>query len=92
MNVNAEKLKVWGEAYLRGLTEAVERDALRPAEERVYGYDVKDVPHVASLMIAAIADHPDRVNYAGDGFRATCKILGIKATRRSVLEFLEVKR
>ncbi len=92
MKPNLEKLKLWHEAYLKGLAEAVTKDALRPEEERFYGYGVKDVPHVAGLMIAAIADHPDRVNYTGEGFRATCRILRLKPTKKAVFEFLEVKR
>ena len=48
-------------------------------------------PEVANKMLDAIEHKPFGVNYTGDGFKRACKTLGIKNTRKAILEFIGVQ-
>lgn len=89
--MNSEKFATFGEAYKKGLREAVEADQKKPAEARQYLMVPDDALNVAERMLRAITERPLAVNYGGDGFRRTCKALGIKPTRKAIFEYLEIK-
>ena len=79
--MNQDKLNQFMAVYTPALKDAVEQ---YPAE---YMWPVSDVPMVADRMRAAI----DRgsYNHSGRAFKATCKALGIKPTRKAITEFLK---
>ncbi len=82
--MNAERFKLFGAAYLDGLTAAVK------ANPEEYGYGPEGVPTVVARMLAAIsAKGPGSVNLDGGGFRRACKALGIKHTRKAITAYLD---
>ena len=83
MKVNPVKLAIFAEAYRAGLAAAV---AEAPD---AYAYGAADAPKVALKMMRTIAAQPMGVNYDGGGFRRAARALGIKHTRKAILEFLE---
>lgn len=89
--MNSDKFKTFGEAYKKGLLAAVEADNEKPIADRQYELLPHNVLAVATRMLAAIAERPLAVNYNGDGFRRTCRLLGIKPTRKAIFEYLEIK-
>lgn len=66
--------------YTQELTRAV---ADHPAE---YGFPVANVPTVVEKMRAAI--EVGSFNHDGRAFKATCKRLGIKYTRRAINDYV----
>lgn len=82
--MNAENFNKFAVAYEEGLTQAVKT---KPEE---YYYPVEEVPKVVEKMMKAIREEPKMVNYNGSGFKLTCKKLGIKNTRKAILEYLGV--
>jgi hypothetical protein len=53
-----------------------------------YRWPVENIPEVHARMMEAIKS--GTYNHNSQGFRLTCKILGIKHTRKAIKEFLEV--
>lgn len=80
--MNNARFEQFSAAYRAGLLAAVS------APESGYHYGPDKVPEVADKMLAAIASKPMGVNYSGEGFKNACKALGIKSTRKAILEFL----
>jgi hypothetical protein len=90
--MNQDKFLQFGEAYRKGLRSAVEADMKKPADKQEYsGVPLDQTDVVVERMLRAITLKPLGVNYNGDGFRRTCKLLGIKPTRKAIFEFLEIK-
>ena len=73
----------FAEEYTKALTECV----LNPKHDYIYGID--QVATVAAKMIKATFE--GTANYDGPVFRLTCKRLGIKATNKSINDFVRVK-
>lgn len=86
----ASKLTAFTSAYFVGLLAAIEADQVKPSEKREYHYGPEGVEIVVDKMMRAIASNPNSVNYGGNGFRLTCKLLGIKHTRKAIFAFLEI--
>lgn len=82
--MNLERFEAFSVAYRAGLVAAVSQP------ESGYYYGPEQAPAVADKMLAAIAAKPYGVNYGGDGFKRACKVLGIKNTRKAILEFIGV--
>jgi len=76
------KLEAFMEVYARALAKAV----LEHPE--VYVYPVEDVPAVVEKMRPAIAIM--NVNIDGYAFKATCKEIGIKHTRKAIRDYLGI--
>ena len=83
--MNTERFNIFSSAYRDGLLAAV------LDKQNVYYYGPDAVPGIADRMLAAIADHPRRVNYNSGGFKRACKTLNIRFSATAILEFLEVK-
>ncbi len=90
--MNEERFKLFSEAYRAGLLAAMRA---RP-EAYVMLKSAEDVPFAAELtadkMLKAIKDKPAMVAYNGDGFKRTCKALGISNTRKAIFEYLEISK
>lgn len=67
--------------------EAALGDAVR-VQPDAYAYPVSEVPRVVERMMRAIRENVESVNYTGHGFRLTCKRLGIRHTKKAILNFL----
>jgi hypothetical protein len=76
MTPNQEKFK---QVYLENLKLAV----IKYPDE--YRWPVENVPVVAEKMLAAVARNT--FNHDSQGFKMTCKALGIKHTRKAILSF-----
>jgi hypothetical protein len=73
-------------AYREGLRAAV---AANPRDFLLDGHSQEEfVERVSARMLLGISEHPMGVHYASDGFRRTCKALGIKHTRKAILAYL----
>jgi len=66
--------------YVEQLKLAVEQN---PEE---YGWSLDKLPNVVARMRAAISSKT--FNHNSTSFRKTCKILGIKHTRKAIFEFI----
>ena len=83
--MNNEKLTTFIDTYRVCLKEAVARFPLK------YYYGIEDTDKVVDKMHRAILVNPKMVNYReGEGFKLTCRSLGIKHTVRDILAYLEV--
>ena len=82
MRLNPKRYQQFGHAYLDGLTLA---HRTHPED---YGFPAAEVPIVVNRMLNVIASKPMGVNYDGQGLKNTCKMLGIKHTRKAILAFL----
>ncbi len=82
MTLNSEHFQNFGRAYLDGLTQA---HLTHPDD---YGYKTEEVPIVCNRMLTKIASSPYGVNYDGQGLKNACKALGIKHTRKAIIEYL----
>jgi hypothetical protein len=87
--MNQEKFKTFSEAYRVGLQEAVAKD---PEKYFTQGATPEKYAEVVSArMLESIGGGKHfGVNYEGGGFRRACKALGIKHTRKAILEYLEI--
>lgn len=74
--------------YTRQLTRALTADAMRPAADREYAYDLRAVPGVVEKMRAAFVR--GSFNKDGKAIRATCKALGIPYTYAGIKNYLKV--
>jgi hypothetical protein len=72
--------------YEKQLTEVVKADKLRPIEHQEYRFPVEFVPVVVDRMKDAI--QRGSYNKDGDGFKRTCKALGIKHTYMAINTWL----
>ena len=81
--MNPVKLACFSAAYRAGLLASV------TAHPDTYLYGPASVEHVADRMLAAIGKSPMMVNYDGEGFRAACKALNIRYSRKAILDYLE---
>lgn len=75
-----KNLQAFMDIYRAALADAV---AKHPDE---YAWPLADVPVVAARMEAAIVR--GSYNHDGRAFKATCKALGIKHTRKAIGEYL----
>lgn len=73
--------------YEKQLTAVVEEDAQKPANAREYHFPVSFVPTIVGRMKEAIVR--GSYNKDGEGFKRTCKALGIKHTYMSITKWLE---
>jgi hypothetical protein len=73
----------WMDEYSRQLPIAV---AKYPGD---YAYPVSECPTVIGRMRAAF--ERGSFNHSGQAIKATCKALGLKYTRKAIVEFLGVK-
>lgn len=83
--MNNEKLTTFMDTYRVCLREAVRKYPLK------YDYGTGDTDKVVDKMRRAILVNPKMVNYRdSEGFKLTCRSLGIKHTVREILAYLEV--
>lgn len=87
--MNQEKFALFSAAYKKGLEEAV---AAKPEAYFTQGATPEKYAEVVSArMLASIGGGKHfGVNYEGGGFKRACKALGIKHTRKAILEYLEI--
>jgi len=50
------------------------------------------IPKHADKILAKMKRNPKEINYVGKSFQMTCKVLGIKYTRKGIFEFLELDK
>lgn len=74
--------------YTRQLTRVLTADAMKPAGEREYAYDLRALPGVVEKMRAAFVR--GSFNKDGKAIRATCKALGIPYTYAGIKNYLKV--
>lgn len=100
--LRAERFATFSAAYRAGLLAAVlarPHDYMIGTREKqlpngtVRGEYVTETPEqyaerVAVKILAVMADRPYGVNYDSDGFRRACKALGIRATRKAILAYI----
>lgn len=84
--MNQDNFESFSKAYREKLTEAV------VAKPNHFFYSPGDASTVADKMLKAIVTNPLMVNYGGEGFKRTCKALGIKNTRKAIFEYLGIEK
>jgi hypothetical protein len=87
--MNQEKFKTFSEAYKKGLLEAV---TAKPEDYFTQGATPEQYAEVVGKKML---DHIGGgrhfgVSYDSTGFKKACKALGIKHTRKAILEYLEI--
>lgn len=87
--MNQEKFKTFSEAYRVGLEKAV---TAKPEDYFTQGATPQKYAEVVSarMMGNIAAGKHFSNNYDGPGFRNACKAVGIKHTRKAILEYLEI--
>lgn len=87
--MNQEKFTLFAEAYRVGLQAAVEE---KPEEYFMQGSTPEEYAKVVSarMMNKIGSGKHYGVSYDGGGFRRACKKIGIKHTRKAILEYLEL--
>ena len=87
--MNQEKFKTFSEAYRVGLEEAV---TAKPEDYFMQGATPAQFAEVVSkkMMGNIEAGRHFQNNYDSPGFRRACKKVGIKHTRKAILEYLEI--
>lgn len=89
MPINAAKFETFSNAYREGLEEAVRA---KPEDYFTQGATPEKYAEIVSArMLGNIAagKHMQN-NYDSHGFRNACKKVGIKHTRKAILEYLEI--
>lgn len=86
------KFQLFSETYRRCLREAMEAHPEKYFFPR--GLTIEQgAEQTATKMLTAMATKPLGVNYTNsDGFKRTCKALGIKYTVTAIFEYLEIPR
>lgn len=88
--MNQEKFALFSNAYRKGLEGAVTEDPDKYFMQNTTPEKYAEV--VSARMLASISGGRHLgVIYEGGGFRRACKTLGIKHTRKAILEYLEIK-
>lgn len=89
--MNALNFTTFSQAYREGLLVAVKTTPGNYALAR--GETVEQyVEKTATRMLSFISGGLHLgVNYSGDGFRRACRTIGIKHTRKAILNYLEIK-
>jgi len=87
--MDQEKFKVFSKAYRAGLEEAV---TASPSDYFSQGATPSQYAEVVSkkMMGNIAAGRPFSNNYEGQGFKRACKKVGIKHTRKAILEFMGI--
>jgi hypothetical protein len=83
--VNAERFKLFNEAYRVALTQAVEKYP----DDYPWARNGLTIETVADRMMRAVEQNTH--NHSGRAFRIACKALGIKHTRTAIRDNLEGK-
>lgn len=88
--MNQDKFKTFSEAYRKGLEKAV---TAKPEDYFMQGATPEHYAKVVSdrMMGNIAAGKHFSNNYDSPGFRNACKTVGIKHTRKAILEYLEIQ-
>ncbi len=89
--MNKVSFQVFSDAYRASLSAAVESD---PSQYAIAQGETPSqyADRVASKILSKIESGGHySINYDSPGFRRTCKALGIKFTRKAILEYIGVQ-
>jgi len=78
--MNQEKQNQFSETYRAQLKAC--------AEEGLYEWPKENADAIATKMLNGLFTNPGGVNFDSPAFKRTCKALGIKHTRKAIVEFL----
>jgi len=90
--MNQEKFQVFSETYRRCLREAIEAHPEKYLIPRGMT-PAQGAELTANKILTTMQAKPLGVNYLNsDGFKRTCKALGIKYTVTSIFEYLDIPK